>query len=84
MVRELCRGVHYAGVIVTSVGGRRKLDVQTLAKEFCLAGQENVEAEPDVGRAYARALREKGSSVLICAGSLYLAGEILSMERRQV
>ncbi len=84
MVRELCRGIHYAGVIVTSVGGRRQLDVQTLAKEFRLAGQEHVEEEPDAGRAYARALREKGSSVLICAGSLYLAGEILSMERRQV
>ena len=84
MVRELCRGVKYAGVIVTSVGGRRQLDVQTLAEEFRLSGQENVEAEPDAGKAYERALRERGSSILICAGSLYLAGEILSMEHRQI
>ena len=84
MVRALCRGVKYAGVIVTSVGGRRQLDVETLAEEFRLAGQENVETEPDAGKAYVRALRERGSSVLICAGSLYLAGEILSMEQRQI
>ena len=80
MVQELCRGVRYAGIIITSVGGSRQLDAQTLAQEFLNAGQKRVETEPDAGKAYQRALQEKGESVLFCVGSLYLVGEILSVE----
>ena len=54
--------------------------VQMLAQEFRLAGQDLVTAEPDARKAWRKALREKGDSVLICAGSLYLAGEILAAE----
>ena len=82
MVRELCRGIQYTGVIVTSVGGGRKLAEETLAAEFRAAGQEQVEIETDAGKAYRKALSAKGSSVLFCVGSLYLAGEILAIERR--
>ena len=81
MVRELCRGIRYAGVIVTSVGGGRQLDAQTLASEFRAAGQARVEIQADAGTAYRKALSVKGSSVLFCVGSLYLAGEILAIER---
>ena len=80
MVRELCRDVKYEGIIVTAVGGDRKLSCQILAEEFVSAGQRCVEQEPEPLRAYRRALEEKGDSVLFCVGSLYLVGEILSAE----
>ena len=83
MVQELCRGVTYAGIMVTSVGGSRQLDVQTLAEEFRRAGQKRVETQPDAEKAYQRALQEKGDSVLFCVGSLYLVGEILSVEQER-
>ena len=84
MVQELCRGVTYAGIMVTSVGGSRQLDVQTLAEEFRRAGQKRVETQPDAEKAYQRALQEKGDSVLFCVGSLYLVGEILSVEQERM
>ena len=83
MVRELCRDVQYESVIVTSVGGSRQLDTKVLAQEFRQAGQRRVESEPDTDRAWKRALREKGDSVLVCTGSLYLVGRILEMERSE-
>jgi folylpolyglutamate synthase/dihydropteroate synthase len=82
MARELCRGINYAGVIVTSVGGGRQLPVDVLAEEFRSAGQSMVEAEPDPVRAYETALRKKGGDILVCAGSLYLAGGILDYEKQ--
>ena len=83
MVRELCRDVEYEGVLVTAVGGQRQLDVDDLAKEFLSAGQSRVETEADAGRAYRRALVEKGGGVLFCVGSLYLAGEVLAQEKER-
>ena len=80
MVRELCRGVKYEGVIVTSAGGGRRLDVRVLAQEFSQAGAQNVKTADDAKEAYRMALREKGDSVLFCTGSLYLIGDILAME----
>ncbi len=82
MARELCRGINYAGVIVTSVGGGRQLPVDVLAEEFRSAGQSMVEAEPDPVRAYETALRKRGGDILVCAGSLYLAGGILDYEKQ--
>ena len=80
MVQELCRGIHYDSVIVTSIGGSRQLSVGELAEEFRNAGQSPVEEEADAKKAYEKALREKEGSVLFCVGSLYLIGEILEAE----
>ncbi|HCI73446.1 MAG TPA: bifunctional folylpolyglutamate synthase/dihydrofolate synthase [Lachnospiraceae bacterium] len=76
MVRELCRGVTYGSIIVTTTGWRRKLDAALLAEEFRAAGQQSVTVEPDAGTAYRRAVREQAGSVLFCVGSLYLIGDI--------
>ena len=81
MVRELCSGVDYAGITVTSVGGGRQMDAEALAQEFRVEGQKFVEAEPDTARAYKRAMSEKNGAVLICIGSLYLVGGILALEQ---
>lgn len=83
MVRELCRGIAFEGVIATSVSGGRLLEAEALAGEFVRAGQRFVEAEPDPETAYRNALRKMGGGVLFCAGSLYLAGAILSAEERK-
>lgn len=83
MVRELCRGISFEGVIATSVSGGRLLEAEALAGEFVRAGQRFVEAEPDPETAYRNALRKMGGGVLFCAGSLYLAGAILSAEERK-
>lgn len=80
MVRELCKDVKYDSVIVTSVSGGRQLPAGVLAEEFRKAGQIHVVSEPSAEKAYLRALREKGDSVLFCVGSLYLIGEILGLE----
>lgn len=82
IVRSLCSGIDFAGVVVTSVGGDRQLGAQVLAEEFRAAGLKRIEIEPDVEKAYQLALREKKDNPLICTGSLYLAGEILAMEKR--
>ncbi len=80
MVRQLCSAARYESVITTSVGGPRALDADLLAKEFMDAGQKNVEAESDAGKAYRMARLKQKDSVLVCAGSLYLMGEIHALE----
>ncbi len=83
MVSTLCRAARYENVITTSVGGARRMDAKALAEEFTAAGQPGALAEKDPKKAYALALEKKADSVLICAGSLYLVGEIRAFEERE-
>jgi dihydrofolate synthase/folylpolyglutamate synthase len=76
MVRELCDGVRYESIIVTTAGGGRKLDPQILAGEFLASGEGSVMCVQDARQAYETACRNKGDGVLFCVGSLYLIGEI--------
>ncbi len=83
MVRTLCKAAHFENVITTSVGGSRKMDADVLAQEFSSAGQDDVLAVKDPRKAYELALQKQGDSVLLCAGSLYLVGEIRAVEERR-
>ncbi len=83
MVDTLCRAAHYENVITTSVGGVRRMDAKALAEEFSAAGQPGAVAVKDPKKAYELALKKKADSVLICAGSLYLVGEIRAFEESE-
>ncbi len=82
MVSKLCQAAKFESVITTSVGGGRKMDEGLLAGEFIAAGQTDVTAVADPGEAYSLACRKQKDSVLICAGSLYLIGEICAVEEK--
>lgn len=83
MVRELCAAANYEHVVTTSVGGSRAMDAKLLQKEFLQSGQKSVMAENDVKKAYRMARLQQKDSVLVCAGSLYLVGEIHALEDNQ-
>jgi dihydrofolate synthase/folylpolyglutamate synthase len=76
MVRELCTGVTYSFIVVTQVPGSRMMGAEALAELFRPLTDSPVLARPDIGEALETALRRKGESVLFCAGSLYLIGEL--------
>ena len=59
---------HYHEMIV--------VPAEVLAEDFRKAGCTDVCAEPEIGAAYEKALGKKGSGMLFCVGSLYLAGEL--------
>lgn len=83
MIGDICRGLKLEHVIVTQVGGYRKVSSETLAEIFRGQGCADVEEYPDVPSAFARALQVKGDDgMLFCVGSLYLVGEIKAVIRR--
>ena len=83
MISDICRELKLEHVIVTQVGGYRKVSSGTLADIFREQGCRNVEEYPDVPTAFQRALQAKGEEgMLFCVGSLYLVGEIKAVIRR--
>ena len=76
MIRTICESTHPALVVVTQVGGSRVVPAQELAAEFRKYTDAPVIAKEDVAEAFETALQKKGDSMLFCAGSLYLAGEL--------
>ncbi len=76
MIGRICAGVHFQSVTVTSVGGSRQIGVQELAGEFRLHASCPVYALEDAGSAFRHARSVQGDSVLLCCGSLYLAGAV--------
>ena len=77
MIRTICSRIRFRHVIVTQVGGYRKVPVEELAEIFREDGVPEVEAIEDVPAAFERAVKEKGEDgMLFCVGSLYLVGEI--------
>ncbi len=76
MIGEICEGIHPSHVVATQIDGSRVVPAEVLAEDFKKAGCMDVCAEPDVGEAYEKALGRKGSGMLFCVGSLYLAGEL--------
>ncbi len=78
MIPLLCDGIHFQKIVTTSVSGSRQVDAGTLAQAFSGYTEGTVYAEPDPRRAFQKALSMQGDSVLVCCGSLYLAGEIKS------
>ena len=84
MIRTICSRIRFQHVIVTQVGGYRKVPVEELAEIFREDGVPEVEAIEDVPAAFERAVKEKGEDgMLFCVGSLYLVGEIKAVIRRK-
>ena len=76
MIGEICEGIHPSHVVATQIDGSRVVSAEVLAEDFRKAGYTDVCAEPEIGAAYEKALGKKGSGMLFCVGSLYLAGEL--------
>ena len=76
MICEICEGIHPSHVVATQIDGSRVVPAEVLAEDFRKAGCTDVCAEPEIGAAYEKALGKKGSGMLFCVGSLYLAGEL--------
>ena len=76
MIGEICEGIHPSHVVATQLDGSRVVPAEVLAEDFRKAGCTDVCAEPEIGAAYEKALGKKGSGMLFCVGSLYLAGEL--------
>lgn len=76
MIGEICEGIHPSHVVATQIDGSRAVPAEVLAEDFRKAGCTDVCAEPEIGAAYEKALGKKGSGMLFCVGSLYLAGEL--------
>ena len=83
MIHTICSRITFRHVVVTSVGGYRKVPAERFAKLFTEAGASSVEVVEDVEKAFGRALEVKGDDgMLFCVGSLYLVGEIKDVIRR--
>lgn len=76
MIGEICEGIHPSHVVATQIDGSRVVPAEVLAEDFRKAGCTDVCAEPEIGAAYEKALGKKGSGMLFCVGSLYLAGAL--------
>ena len=84
MIRTICTRISFRHVIVTQVGGYRKVPVEELAEIFRKDGVPEVESAEDVPTAFELAMKEKGEDgMLFCVGSLYLVGEIKAWIRRK-
>lgn len=77
MIHTILDKISFRNVIVTQVGGYRKVPAEALADIFAKEGCPSAEACDDVETAFKRALELKGKDgMLFCVGSLYLVGEI--------
>lgn len=76
MIRTVSEKIKPQAVVAAQIWGSRAVPAGQLAQLFRDNGCENVEAEPDVGKAFERACSLRGDGMLFCVGSLYLVGEI--------
>lgn len=76
MIRTICESVKLSSVVVTQIEGARVVPADELAAVFRNYTDAPVIAKADVGEAFDAALGQKGDSMLFCAGSLYLIGEL--------
>ncbi|MBO4461686.1 MAG: hypothetical protein J5749_02275, partial [Lachnospiraceae bacterium] len=78
----LLSGVNFSKIIITEIEGYRKLDADDIAKCF-ESLKDRVIIEPDFDKAYEKALSESEGGTLICTGSLYLVGNVLTIEQKR-
>lgn len=77
MIRTVAGRIRFQHVIVTQVGGCRKVPAEQLADIFRKEGCLCAESCEDVESSFRRALEYRGKEgMLFCVGSLYLVGEI--------
>ncbi len=78
MVREMTEKLSFRCVVTTEVGGARQIPAEELAELFRQNGCGSVFAMADPAEAFRFALSlKKPEEILLCAGSLYLVGEIM-------
>ena len=83
VIRLLCEGLNPEKIYVTELTSGRKSDAKELSGIFKDLTDADIIVNRDIRKAYEKAengLDEK--SLLVIAGSLYLAGEILSLNRK--
>jgi dihydrofolate synthase/folylpolyglutamate synthase len=83
MIRTICESIHPVSIVVTQVGGARVVPAGQLAEVFARYTDVPVIAKADVQEAFETALARRGDSMLFCAGSLYLVGEIKAVLRQK-
>ena len=76
LIRTICESISPVSIVVTQVGGSRVVEAEALAEEFRKYTKAEVIARDDVAEAFETALALRGDSMLFCAGSLYLVGEL--------
>ena len=76
MIQTICESCKPVSVVVTQIDGARVVPAETLAEVFRKYTNAPVTAKADVEEAFDAALANKGDSMLFCAGSLYLVGEL--------
>ncbi len=79
MIRELSERDLFCFIITTSVGGPRQVPAEKLAAIFRRYTDVPVRASESVREAFSEAMAARGDGILLCAGSLYLVGEIEAM-----
>lgn len=78
MIEQLCRIPDLQGVIVTELANSRKTDLQTVAAIFEKKWHGYVGQSYNINEAIIEGRRRAGDSgMLVCAGSLYLAGSVI-------
>ncbi len=83
MIEEICESVHPTSIVVTQIDGARVVPAETLSEVFRKYTDAPVITEPDVEQAFETALEKRGDSMLFCAGSLYLVGDIKAVLRKK-
>ena len=77
MIHAILDKISFRHVIVTQVGGYRKVPAEKLAEIFRKEGCPSAEVVENAEEAFRKALDTKGEDgMLFCVGSLYLVGEI--------
>ena len=84
MIRTILGRIRFRHVVVTQVGGYRKVPAEALAEIFRREGCPSAQAFEDTEAAFRAALSLKGEDgMLFCVGSLYLVGEIKELLRKE-
>lgn len=84
MIRTILKKIHFRHIVVTQVGGYRKVAAEQLEQIFRKEGCSSVESCEDVEEAFKHAYSRKGENgMLFCVGSLYLVGEIKTILQRE-
>lgn len=77
MIKEICDSNIFDEYVITQIEGARCLDVSKIADTFRRYTDGHVNEEPDVGQAVKKSVEcFGGNATVICAGSLYLVGEV--------
>ncbi len=75
-IELLSTGIDWGTIVLTQIEGPKVLDVEIIKQEFGKHTNATVVCEKDIKKAFETAMEYGKEGTLICAGSLYLAGEL--------